>query len=135
MRLPIRRVIVLIRIPIQVWLFHSQLTRDQDRAIRAFSRIGQYQLRSQHAQDGKSFRAGTGRDCQRDRDTKHGTERGVRDAHVAEVEIEQAFAIPEVAVSQGGPDNVECGSVLDRTARVEPFSFGKDLYTRRQAPA
>ena len=124
MRAGVRRMVVLIRIPVLVRPQGGEPPRLPNGAIRAFQRIGENDFRAVRVEQRLALLARVPGHAHRHADAGRGAQHRVRDRRVAARRVEQALG-RQFPPRDPVPQDEQRGAVLHRAARVEPFGLEK----------
>src|SRR6185369_10497215 len=126
-RLPVRRIAVLIGIKISFGIVGDHFLDAMNGAIGAFVARSNHQFGAKRAENFLALMGRAVRQAQGDAVGERGADHGVGDAGIAAGGVDDALTRSQRSASKAGLDHAESWAVFDRTARVEPFRLGGKL--------
>src|SRR5262249_29600642 len=126
-RLPIRRIAVLIRIKVFLRLSLYDFVHSPDRPIRSFVSWRYHQLRAVGRQNPLPFVRSARRKAQLYGIPQRGADHRVRNPRIPTRRIDDRLARSELPASQPSLNQAQRGTVLHRPARIAPFGLGVEF--------
>src|SRR5580704_6272775 len=133
MRLPVRRIAVLIRVEILFRVGRNNLMHPPDGPVRSFVTRSDDQLSAQSSEDPFALVGRAVRQAKFHRIAKRSPNRGVGDSRIAAGGIDDGLAEAQCAAILTSLNHAQRRPILDRASRIEPLGLGVEFHIGKLA--